>query len=178
MRTDPGPNVEVVQVKDRPEHQRGIDETQFSSKGLKLLLINDRDSNFLPIVSLNSSPFQVLWTQNLTLCSLTANLKLSINFFNVNMGCWEPFLEKFSFSLVQLEDFQSKMSSLDLKFDSPINMNMTEKLVENIQESYKSWKICQEDYKEFEWQSTRALSANGGEEEPDSILEAEPSQLS
>ena len=63
---------------------------------------------------------------------MSAKLYLSVNFFNMNMGCWEPFLEKFSFSLLQLEDFQSKMSSLNLNFDSPINMNMTEKLVENI----------------------------------------------
>lgn len=69
------------------------------------------------------------------------------------------------------------MSSLDLNFGL-INMNMTEKLVENIQESYKSWKICQEDYKQFEQQSTRAASRGLNKEEADSILEAELLQLS
>ena len=61
-RKDTGKKYEVVLVQDRPEHQRGIDEMRYSFKGLKVLLINDRDSNFLPIVSLNSSPFDVLWT--------------------------------------------------------------------------------------------------------------------
>lgn len=36
--------------------------------------------------------------------------------------------------------------------DSPINANFTEKLIENLYESYKSWKICEEDYKVFEEQ--------------------------
>ena len=94
------------------------------------------------------------------------------------MGCWEPFLEKFSFSPVQLEDHKSKMSSLSLNFDSPINMNMTEKLIENIQESYKSWKICHEDYKQFEKDWARAASQGLTTEATDSILEAELLQLS
>ena len=118
LRAERGKRDVMALVAERPENQRGINETKYSSKGLKLLLINDRDSNFLPIVSLNSSPFEVVRTQNLTLCSLAARLQLSVNFFNMNMGCWEPFLEKFSFGLLQLEDFQSKMSSLDLNFDS------------------------------------------------------------
>ena len=45
--------------RSRPDSQRGIDEIAFISKGLKLIVINDRDSNFLPIISLNSSPFQI-----------------------------------------------------------------------------------------------------------------------
>ena len=177
LRAERGKKDVMALVAERPENQRGIDETKYSSKGLKLLLINDRDSNFLPIVSLNSSPFEVIWTQNLTLCSLAAQLRLSVNFFNMNMGCWEPFLERFGFALLQLEDYSSKMSSLDLNFGSPINMNMTEKLVENVQESYKSWKICQEDYKLFEQQSTLAASRSLRQEE-DSILETELLQLS
>ncbi len=59
----------------------------------------------MPIVSLKSSPFQVLWTNYITLYSLIADIKLSLNLFNVNMGCWELFIEKLSFSLVQLKDF-------------------------------------------------------------------------
>ena len=176
LRAERGKKDVMALVSERPENQRGTDETKFSSKGLKLLLINDRDSNFLPIVSLNSSPFEVVRTQSLTLCSLATKLRLSVNFFNMNMGCWEPFLERFSFVLLELEDYKSKVSSLDLNFATPINMNMTEKLVENVQESYKSWKICQEDYKLFEQQST--LAARNLAKEEDSILETELLQLS
>lgn len=46
--------------KERPPEQRGVDKIIVDCKGLKLLFINDRDNNFLPIVSLNSSPFRIL----------------------------------------------------------------------------------------------------------------------
>lgn len=62
LRAERGKKDAMALVTERPDNQRGIDETKYSSKGLKLLLINDRDSNFLPIVSLNSSPFEVVRT--------------------------------------------------------------------------------------------------------------------
>ena len=34
--------------------------------------------------------------------------------------------------------------------DKPVNTNFTERLIENLYESHKSWKICEDDYKTFE----------------------------
>ena len=83
----------------RPDSQRGIDEVAFISKGLKLIVINDRDSNFLPIISLNSSPFQIQVYMHSQQSTIQTVFKLSLNFFNVNIGMWEPFMEKFNFEI-------------------------------------------------------------------------------
>jgi hypothetical protein len=83
----------------RPDSQRGIDEIAFISKGLKLIVINDRDSNFLPIISLNSSPFQIQAYMHSQQSTIQTVFKLSLNFFNVNIGMWEPFMEKFNFEV-------------------------------------------------------------------------------
>lgn len=53
------PPDEPQSIQPRPDSQRGVDELTFISQGLKLIVINDRDSNFLPIMSLNSSPCQI-----------------------------------------------------------------------------------------------------------------------
>jgi len=39
--------------------------------------------------------------------------------------------------------------------DKPVNINFTEKMVENLHESLKSWEICEDDYKAFEEQAAR-----------------------
>ena len=50
--------------RERPESERGIDEAMITSNGLKLIVINDREGNFIPIVSVNMSPFETRWEYN------------------------------------------------------------------------------------------------------------------
>ena len=75
--------------------ERGADEIEVMSRGFKLIIINDRDSNFLPIVSLNGSPCRLIRQLDQQIQSMHAKLTLSVNFFNVNIGRWEPALEIF-----------------------------------------------------------------------------------
>jgi len=65
------------------------------SDGLKLIIINDRDNNFLPVLSTNFSDFSVHWDFNSKQSCLWTDLNCSLNFFNVNIGVWEPFIERF-----------------------------------------------------------------------------------
>ena len=44
---------------------------------------------------------------------------------------------------------------MNLEFPKPVNMNFTEKLIENLHESHKSWNLCQEEYKQFEQESQK-----------------------
>jgi hypothetical protein len=56
---DDGKNEEIV-----VPQQRGVDETQVVSHGLKMILINDLDNNFLPVLSSNFSNFKVQMDNN------------------------------------------------------------------------------------------------------------------
>jgi hypothetical protein len=113
-----------------------------------VIFVNDRDGNFLPVISINLSPFQILSVWNEELSFVQAAFKVSLNFFNVNIGRWEPFVEPFSFELVSNQAKQEQAIQAD--FSSVINANFTEKLIENLSLSLKSWQICLEDYKKFE----------------------------
>jgi hypothetical protein len=86
-----------VNYKLRPSDQRGTDETRFESSGGKVVLINDKDCNFLPIVAINFSPLSLGTSSDPNIFNLGIGLKPSVNYFNVKIGKWEPFIEKFTF---------------------------------------------------------------------------------
>ena len=44
--------------------------------------------------------------------------------------------------------------------DKPVNVNFTERLIENLYESHKSWKICEDDYKTFEEEFNKSADAS------------------
>lgn len=70
-----------------------------------MALINDRDNSFLPVMSFNSSPFAVLLLWNSLVKMVQGKFKLSMNFFNANIGKWEPFIEAFDFEIVSNQDY-------------------------------------------------------------------------
>ena len=104
-------------------------------------MINDRDSNFLPILSFNLSPCKLEWLYNSQHNSLETKLKISLNFFNVTIGRWEPFIERVQFYANLNQDRTFNKEHFQFKLDTPLKINMTEKLVENAFESNKSWNI-------------------------------------
>lgn len=69
------------------------------SHGAKLILINDKDNNFLPIMSINSSSFNINYDKSQKESLVWTDYTCSVNFFNVEVGVWEPFLEPFSVSI-------------------------------------------------------------------------------
>lgn len=75
---------------------------------------------------------------------------MSLNFFNVNIGRWEPFVEPFSFELVTNHEVAKQEQTIQADFSTTINANFTEKLIENLSLSLRSWQICLEDYRKFE----------------------------
>lgn len=74
------------------------------SHGLKLIIINDRDNNFLPVLSTNFSHFNIQWDHNARQSCVWTDLNSSLNFFNVNIGVWEPFVERFGVKLMMNEE--------------------------------------------------------------------------
>lgn len=103
------------------------------------------------------SPTRTTWQKNQHVECWHANLTLSVNFFNVNIGRWEPAVEVFRLQLADLKEYDGKHVSQSIIFETPLKINFTEKLVENLYESFCSWRICEEDYRKFEEDSTKSL---------------------
>ena len=99
---EPGADEEVS--KEALPQNRGIDQIQIVSHGLKFIVINDIDNNFLPVLSTNFSNFKVQWDHNSKQSCIWTDLNSSINFFNVNIGVWEPFIEQFEVKLMINEE--------------------------------------------------------------------------
>ena len=76
---------------------------------------------------------------NIQLNSIHSKFCISVNFFNIKIGRWEPAVEKFILSFTKIEDIIGRISKNDLLFESIVNINITEKFVENIYQSYKQF---------------------------------------
>ena len=72
-----------------------------------------------------------------------------MNFFNVNMGYWEPFIERFGVKLMMNQEIIENKKNLQLTFNTPLRMNLTEKLFENLYESHTSWSEVAEKFDSF-----------------------------
>jgi hypothetical protein len=128
----------AVTVVEKPVQGRVV----VDSRGFKAILINDRENNYLPVISFNSSPFKIYQIETGTDKSLETKLKLSSNFFNVNIGKWEPFIEPFTLELSVDQQTKAKVQSIRIDFAAPLNLNFTEKLIENLYESHQAWLAC------------------------------------
>lgn len=80
------------------------------------------------------------------------DLNSSINFFNVNIGVWEPFIERFGVKLMMNEEIQTNKQNISLGINTPFNLNFTEKLIENLYESQKSWTLVNDKFEAFKLQ--------------------------
>ena len=114
---------------------------QVVSHGLKLIIINDIDNNFLPVLSTNFSNFKITMDKNAKQFCIWTDLTISVNFFNVTVGVWEPFIEQFTMNLMTSTEVESNKQNLSVTVATPFNINLTEKLVQNLYESNKSWQI-------------------------------------
>ena len=128
---------------------KGIDQLQIVSHGLKFIVINDKDNNFLPVLSTNFSHFNVQWDYNSRQSCLWTDLNSSMNFFNVNIGVWEPFIERFGVKLMINHELSANRQNTELKFSTPLCINFTEKLIENLYQSSNSWSAVSEKFESY-----------------------------
>ena len=133
-------------VASEGQQNRGIDQIQVVSHGLKLIVINDSDNNFLPVLSTNFSNFKVQWDHNAKQSCFWTDLNSSINFFNVSIGVWEPFVEQFGVKLMINQEVFAQKQNIQLTFTTPVNVNFTEQLVQNLYESQMSWQQVSENF--------------------------------
>jgi hypothetical protein len=94
------------------------------------------------------------------------DLNSSINFFNVNIGVWEPFIERFGVKLMMNEEIQANKQNISLSINTPFNLNFTEKLIENLYESSNSWKLVSDKFESFKLQYNLMLKKKEDEMRP------------
>jgi hypothetical protein len=63
--------------------------------------------------------------------------EMSSEYFNIELGIWEPFLEQMTIQTEQMEDKDTTNFTLVLPNDT--NLNITESCIRNLIFTYQSW---------------------------------------
>ena len=68
----------------------------------------------------------------------------AINYYNAEAGEWEPFIETFKIQFSLMEELVNQKKMLQCELPSNLNINITEKLIKNLSDTYKSWSLDEE----------------------------------
>ena len=115
IKTEPDKE-EILKEEETTFENKGIDQVQIVSHGLKLIFINDRNNNFLPVLSCNFSHFNVNMDYNERQSCIWTDLTSSCNFFNVKIGYWEPFIEKYNLKLMIKDELSEETNEQKKNF--------------------------------------------------------------
>lgn len=63
----------------------------------------------------------------------------AINYYNSVAGEWEPFIETFKVHFTLNEDSRTNKKMFQCELPTTLSINITERLVNNLSETYKSW---------------------------------------
>ena len=112
-------------------------KTIVNFQGIHMMIINDRKNVFYPILQLNIERISMaLENQSVGLKGDT-EIKVMISYYNNSLDVWEPFLEK---TTLRLSIEQDAFSTLFYAcFKTPMNINFTEELIENVLHAYMSF---------------------------------------
>lgn len=106
---------------------------------ISILAINDFNSGFTPVLQLEMT--KLIMNQNWDADGTTDTgvelPNMLINYYNLELGEWEPLLER---TQVSLQQRVSKTESVvSINFKEPICLNSTEQCLKNLFHTYKSW---------------------------------------
>jgi hypothetical protein len=74
--------------------------TKFISMGVQVVLINDNDNIFYPVMTVNLSNFDYKSVGEFGQFTGTSNLKTMISYYNPSASEWEPLIEKVKVELI------------------------------------------------------------------------------
>mmetsp|Transcript_23179 Transcript_23179/g.22659 ORF Transcript_23179/g.22659 Transcript_23179/m.22659 type:complete len:230 (-) Transcript_23179:2589-3278(-) len=133
-----GPN-HVHSILEIIQEEKGVDQLQVVSHGLKILVINDNMFNFFPVLEIVLSELSFSCDQNETQRAGQTSFSSMINFYNAEASEWEPFVETFKVFFSINDDQQSKRHILQCEVPNQLSLNITETLISNLNDTYKSW---------------------------------------
>ena len=110
----------------------------------QILVINDNLQNFFPVLGISISEFHYSSDQNETQKAGMTQFSSAINYYNAEAGEWEPFIETFKIQFSLMEELVNQKKMLQCELPSNLNINITEKLIKNLSDTYKSWSLDEE----------------------------------
>mmetsp|Transcript_43263 Transcript_43263/g.41639 ORF Transcript_43263/g.41639 Transcript_43263/m.41639 type:complete len:235 (+) Transcript_43263:253-957(+) len=117
---------------------------RFQSMGLHIVIINDYNFVFYPVLSMTFQNFQYKRQQEGEESIGESTLKGMLNYYNAQAGEWEPLLEKSKVHL-QIKKHGEKDMEIAISFKKILNMNITETMVQTLIRTYFSLQEKQEE---------------------------------
>ena len=132
-------------------------------EGIHMLLINDQEQTFYPILQLNVEKFKVMVDNGTESLKGSTDIRMMMRYYNNQLDAWEPFLERTSLELgIEQNMFAQNLTAC---FKTPLNLNFSEELIENLFHAYQSFekiKLDEDANKVQKLQNSVLQSANAG----------------
>ncbi|EAR98864.2 PH domain protein (macronuclear) [Tetrahymena thermophila SB210] len=96
------------------QHQVQVNEVDLfiDIQGLEIIIINDLNSSYVPVLDLNLYEMNVKFNQNNIQAKLTSSFELGAEYYNAKVGLWEPIIEKVGFTVDFIKSEVSNVKQL------------------------------------------------------------------
>ena len=115
----------------------------FSLSGINVLVINDALGAYSPILDFNCHSAKIDITSNKSLWGMSCSLSMRANYYNPQIDVWEPFIELFTVNIdanASPTANPQKQNIVILDEKMPLNVNLTEAMINHLQIVLESWK--------------------------------------
>ena len=145
----PRRTTKVVPKKQKMEFERLPNQFELVTHKLQLIIINDHDNEFCPVLEFNFSEFQYVYQAD---TGSSTKLSFQSYYYNPQYSIWEPFIENMlvEFHMAEINDKRS----IQLRSLENFNINVSEMLCDNLINAKLSWERTYSIFKtELELQS-------------------------
>ncbi|KAL4462680.1 hypothetical protein ABPG74_000510 [Tetrahymena malaccensis] len=90
--------IKLIQI---AQHEVQVNQTDLfvDIQGLEIIIINDMNSSYVPVLDFNLYETNVKFKQNNIQTSFTANFEIGAEYYNPKVGLWEPIIERIGFNV-------------------------------------------------------------------------------
>lgn len=113
----------MLPEKPRIEFERLDDQFELVTHKLQLIIVNDHDNEFCPVLEFNFSEFQYIFEE-----STGSHTKLSFQsyYYNPQYSLWEPFIESMVLEFIMITG--KGESTFQVRSLDTVNINISEML--------------------------------------------------
>ena len=105
-------------------------KTKVQVAGLHMMIINDHESVFYPILQLNLEKLSLTVDNKPTGMKADTEIRVLLSYYNATLDAWEPFLERAHLRLTVAQNPEKFACHCGLL--SPLNFNISEELIETV----------------------------------------------
>jgi hypothetical protein len=115
------------------EAESELSNTKIMSQGMQIVIINDTNNVFYPVITLSLSNFDYKSTGEFGSFNGESSLKAMISYYNSSVSEWEPFVEKTHIELIS--NFTKGQIFHLISFKSNLNINLTTQFLQILMKS-------------------------------------------